>query len=64
MEHLHDRCFLVDYFRRHNEEVIAAIPSERLLVYEAGQGWEPLCQFLRVPIPAGSLSLKTVVPSS
>jgi len=48
----HDRPFMTDYFRRHSEEVIATIPTERLLVYEAGQGWEPLCQFLGLPIPA------------
>lgn len=50
--HFHDRAFLTDYFRRHNEEVLATIPAERLLVFEAGQGWEPLCDFLSVPIPA------------
>jgi hypothetical protein len=39
------------YFHRHNQAVKAAIPAERLLVYEAGQGWAPLCTFLGVPIP-------------
>jgi hypothetical protein len=32
---LNDRAFLIDYFQRHNEEVLATIPAERLLVYEA-----------------------------
>jgi hypothetical protein len=49
--HFGDRAFITDYFRRHNEAVIAAIPEDRLLVYEAGQGWEPLCSFLGVPVP-------------
>jgi hypothetical protein len=49
--HLHDRAFLTEHFRRHNEAVKAAIPPERLLVYEAGQGWGPLCDFLGVPVP-------------
>jgi len=31
--------------------VKAAIPPERLLIYEAGQGWEPLCAFLGLPVP-------------
>jgi hypothetical protein len=48
---LHDREFLVDHFRRHTEDVLATIPAKRLLVYEAGQGWEPLCAFLGVPVP-------------
>ena len=38
-------------FERHNAAVRAAIPSERLLVFEAAQGWTPLCQFLGVPVP-------------
>jgi len=47
----HDREFMIDYFQRHTAEVVAAIPKDRLLVYESGQGWEPLCQFLGVPVP-------------
>lgn len=50
--HLHDRAYMTDYFVRHTEAVKAAIPPERLLVYQAGQGWEPLCAFLGLPIPA------------
>ena len=47
---IHDRAYMTDYFRRHNEEVKRTIPPERLLVYQAGQGWEPLCRFLGVPV--------------
>jgi hypothetical protein len=39
-------------FERHNAEVRRRIAPERLLVYEILQGWEPLCIFLGVPIPA------------
>lgn len=39
-------------FERHNAEVIASIPPERLLVFEAAMGWEPLCTFLGRPVPA------------
>jgi hypothetical protein len=48
---LHDRAFMTDHFRRHSEAVEAAVAPERLLIYEAGQGWEPLCGFLGVAIP-------------
>ncbi len=48
---IHDRDFMVAYFKRHTDEVVRAIPRERLLVYEAGQGWAPLCKFLGVPVP-------------
>lgn len=46
-----DRAFMVDYFERHVAAVKAAIPAERLLVYEVKQGWGPLCEFLGVPEP-------------
>ena len=49
---LHDRAFMTDYFRRHTENVVQAIPKERLLIYHVGEGWEPLCKFLGVPVPA------------
>jgi hypothetical protein len=39
-------------FERHNAAVRRRIPSERLLEFEARQGWEPLCAFLAVPVPA------------
>jgi hypothetical protein len=49
--HLHDRAWMLDYFHRHDEEVRRTIPKDRLLVYQASEGWEPLCRFLGVPIP-------------
>ncbi|MEL6239315.1 MAG: sulfotransferase family protein [Pseudomonadota bacterium] len=39
-------------FEEHNAAVKAELPSERLLVYEVKQGWEPLCTFLGKPVPA------------
>jgi len=49
--HFGDRAFITSYFKRHTDEVKRAIPKERLLVYEVGQGWEPLCKFVGVPVP-------------
>jgi len=43
---------VIDVFQRHNAEVRRRIAPERLLVYEVAQGWEPLCTFLGVPVPA------------
>jgi hypothetical protein len=31
--------------------VKATIAPERLLVFDVGQGWAPLCEFLGTPIP-------------
>lgn len=49
--HLDDRQYMVDYFNRWRDNVIASLPPERLLVFEARQGWEPLCAFLGAPVP-------------
>ena len=48
---LDDRAYMVERFKRHTDEVIRAVPKDRLLVFEASQGWEPLCAFLGVPVP-------------
>jgi len=34
-----------------NERVKATIPADRLLIFDAKDGWDPLCKFLNVPIP-------------
>ena len=47
-----DEAGLMQAFNAHNDAVKAAIPAEQLLVYQVKQGWEPLCAFLDVPVPA------------
>lgn len=49
---LDDAAHCMKVFEEHNLRVRAEIPAERLLVYKAGEGWEPLCEFLGVPVPA------------
>jgi hypothetical protein len=39
-------------FLAHQSAVQAAIPADRLLVYQVKDGWGPLCAFLGVPVPA------------
>ena len=43
---------LAKAFDAHTRAVKAAIPGERLLVYEVKDGWGPLCKFLGVAEPA------------
>ena len=50
-ERIAERAFMTDYFRRWNEAVIAEVPPGQLLVFEAKDGWAPLCAFLGVPAP-------------
>jgi hypothetical protein len=38
-------------YEKHNAEVRASVPAERLIVWEPGDGWEPLCAGLGVPVP-------------
>lgn len=47
-----DRAYAIKQFQQHTETVKQIVPPERLLVYEVKQGWEPLCRFLNLPVPA------------
>ncbi len=47
----HDRDALIGAAERWNAEVQATVPADRLLVWQPRDGWEPLCDFLDVPVP-------------
>lgn len=49
---LDDPDHAIEIYEQHNRDVQATLAAERLLVYESGAGWEPLCAFLDRPIPA------------
>ncbi|GLW09159.1 sulfotransferase family protein [Microtetraspora sp. NBRC 13810] len=40
-------------FDRHVATVRQSLPADRLLVFDVREGWEPLCAFLDVDVPAG-----------
>ena len=46
-----DKAQAIRIFEEHAAAVTAAIPPERLLVFEAEDGWAPLCAFLGVAAP-------------
>ncbi|MCH9674811.1 MAG: sulfotransferase family protein [Gammaproteobacteria bacterium] len=46
-----DKSFAIDVFNAHVAQVKAKAPAAQLLVLETGSGWEPLCEFLNVPVP-------------
>jgi hypothetical protein len=46
-----ERDGLIQGFVAHNDAVRAAIPADRLLVYQVRDGWGPLCAFLDVAVP-------------
>jgi hypothetical protein len=47
-----DRDFMIARYEAHVADVLATVPAERLLVHRLGDGWEPLCAHLGVPVPA------------
>jgi hypothetical protein len=47
-----DKAGVLAAYRKRTAEVIAAVPPDRLLVFDVAEGWEPLCAFLGKPVPA------------
>ncbi|HYM35200.1 MAG TPA: sulfotransferase, partial [Steroidobacteraceae bacterium] len=48
---MQDRTKAIAQYERQIDEVKKAVPDNRLLIFSADQGWEPLCKFLGVPVP-------------
>jgi hypothetical protein len=46
-----DKDYAIAVFLRHIEEVKHHVPTEKLLVYDVKEGWEPLCAYLGVEVP-------------
>lgn len=46
-----ERDYALEVFERHRLQVAGVVAPERLLVYDISEGWEPLCEFLGVPVP-------------
>lgn len=47
-----DRDHAIRVFQAHESVIRAEVPSERLLVFRATDGWQPLCEFLGREVPA------------
>lgn len=48
---IRDKAAAIAAYERHNAAVRARVPKSRLLEYQPGDGWEPLCRALGVPVP-------------
>lgn len=46
-----EKDYAFEVFHQHIADVKAKVPADQLLVFEVKQGWEPLCEFLGVPVP-------------
>jgi hypothetical protein len=47
-----DKAKAIAHYNAYVDEVKAAVPAGKLLVFKVDQGWAPLCAFLGVPQPA------------
>lgn len=50
-----DAAALAAAMERRNQEVRDTVPADRLLEWQPADGWEPLCDFLDVPVPQAPL---------
>jgi hypothetical protein len=46
-----EKDHVIDVYNRSNASVRAEVPKDKLLVFDAPDGWKPLCEFLGVPVP-------------
>lgn len=50
-EIIHDKEASMKLYEERNSAIIANAPAERLVIWEVGDGWKPLCDALHVPEP-------------
>lgn len=55
---IEERDYAIRVYLDHIREVQAAVRADRLLTYDVKDGWQPLCDFLGVPVPAQSFPHK------
>ncbi len=48
---LDDKDHVISVYLAHNQRVKDEVPADRLLVFNSKLGWDPLCEFLNVPVP-------------
>jgi len=48
---LQNPAAMMEAFERHNAEVRAGVPAERLLEWTPTAGWEPICERLGLDVP-------------
>ena len=51
INYMYSKENVINSFNKHTEYVQKTCPKDKLLVFEAKDGWEPLCKFLGVEVP-------------
>ncbi len=49
-----DKAYALEQYHAHIAAVQRNVPAAQLLLYDVKDGWEPLCTFLGVPVPANT----------
>ena len=52
---LDDPTAMVEAYVCHNDAVRAQIPASRLLEWNLGDGWDPICERLGLPVPGRAI---------
>ena len=47
-----DRDHAISVYNKNVTDVIDTVPQERLLIHNLGDGWQPLCEWLDLPVPS------------
>jgi hypothetical protein len=46
-----DKDFAINVYENHLKAVQQQVPADKLLIFDVADGWQPLCDFLGMPIP-------------
>ncbi len=60
---INNKEHVIEIYNRHNEEVIDLVPKSQLLVFDANDGWEPLCEFVGKQPPSERLTVTNTTAS-
>ena len=47
-----DKAHVINVYEENTQRVLDELPEERRLIFDAADGWAPLCKFLDVPVPS------------
>src|SRR3569623_459833 len=50
--HIHDKAAAIEAYERNNAHVRATAPKDRLVLWQPGDGWEPICKALGEQVPS------------
>ena len=49
-----DKEYCIEVYNQHVQQIVGLVPPDKLLKYHISDGWQPLCEFLSVPVPCNT----------